>query len=54
MPAPIISLTRELLDNPATINLARQAAPAVGITQAIYPVSQDLKGALLAALLSAA
>ncbi|WP_234800749.1 DEAD/DEAH box helicase [Luteitalea pratensis] len=52
MPAPIISLTRELLDNPATINLARQAAPAVGITQAIYPVSQDLKGALLAALLS--
>ena len=52
MPAPIISLTRELLDNPATINLARQAAPAVGITQAVYPVSQDLKGALLAALLS--
>jgi ATP-dependent RNA helicase RhlE len=52
MPAPIVALTRELLDNPATINLARQAAPAVGITQAVYPVSQDLKGALLAALLS--
>ncbi len=52
MPAPIVTLTRELLDNPATINLARQAAPAVGITQAVYPVSQELKGALLAALLS--
>ena len=52
MPAPIVTLTRELLDNPATINLARQAAPAVGITQAVYPVSQDLKGALLAALLT--
>ncbi len=53
MPAPIVTLTREMLDNPATINLARQAAPAVGITQAVYPVSQELKGALLAALLSA-
>jgi ATP-dependent RNA helicase RhlE len=52
MPAPIVALTRELLDNPVTINLARQAAPAVGITQAVYPVSQDLKGALLAALLN--
>jgi ATP-dependent RNA helicase RhlE len=52
MPAPIVSLTRELLNDPATINLARQAAPAVGITQAVYPVSQDLKGALLAALLA--
>ncbi|WP_396627230.1 DEAD/DEAH box helicase [Luteitalea sp.] len=51
MPAPIVALTRELLRDPATINLARQAAPATGITQAIYPVSQDLKGALLVALL---
>ena len=45
------SLTREMLDNPVTINLARQAAPAVGITQALYPVSQDLKAALFVALL---
>jgi ATP-dependent RNA helicase RhlE len=51
MPAPIVALTRELLRDPATINLARQAAPAVGITQAVYPVSQDLKCALFAALL---
>jgi len=51
MPAPILELTRELLHNPATINLERKQAPASGITQAIYPVAQELKSALLAALL---
>ncbi|HSE28642.1 MAG TPA: DEAD/DEAH box helicase [Gemmatimonadales bacterium] len=51
MPAPIVTLTREMLHDPATINLQRQAAPAVGITQAVYPVPQELKGALLVALL---
>ena len=51
MPAPIVTLTREMLRNPATINLERQAAPAVGITQAVYPVPQELKSALLVALL---
>ena len=40
-----------MLKNPATINLQRQAAPAVGITQAVYPVPQDLKAALLVELL---
>ena len=34
MPAPIQALTRELLHNPATINLERKSAPAVGIRQA--------------------
>ena len=38
MPAPIVALTREMLQNPATINLERKSAPAVGITQAVYPV----------------
>ncbi len=52
MPAPIVSLTGELLRDPVKINLARQAAPAVGITQAVYPVSQDLKAPLLVALLA--
>src|SRR5437773_350697 len=33
MPAPIVTLTREMLRDPATINLERKAAPAVGITQ---------------------
>jgi ATP-dependent RNA helicase RhlE len=51
MPPPIAALTREMLHEPATINMQRQAAPAVGITQAVYPVPQELKGALLVALL---
>jgi ATP-dependent RNA helicase RhlE len=51
MPPPIAALTREMLKNPATINLQRTSAPAVGITQAVYPVSQELKASLLVALL---
>ena len=51
MPAPIAALTKEMLTNPVTLNLQRKAAPAVGITQAVYPVSQDLKSALLVELL---
>jgi ATP-dependent RNA helicase RhlE len=51
MPGPIATLTREILRDPATINLQRQAAPAVGITQAVYPVPQELKSALLTTLL---
>ena len=51
MPGPIATLAAEMLKNPATINMQRQAAPAVGITQAIYPVAQDLKSSLLVALL---
>jgi ATP-dependent RNA helicase RhlE len=52
MPDPIITLTREMLKDPATINLARKAAPAIGITQAIYPVSQELKPMLFLELLN--
>jgi ATP-dependent RNA helicase RhlE len=51
MPAAIAALTRTLLRDPAEIALARRAAPAVGITQAVYPVAQELKQALLLALL---
>src|SRR3954469_21714731 len=47
MPDPIVKLTKEMLHNPATINLERKSAPAVGITQAIYPVPQELKSLLL-------
>ena len=46
MPAPIMALARELQRNPATINLERKSMPAVGITQAIYPVQESLKSAL--------
>ena len=51
MPAPIVTLTREMLRNPESIQLDRKPAPAVGITQAVYPVSQELKSALLVTLL---
>jgi len=51
MPPPIVQLTREMLKSPFTVNIERQAAPAVGITQAVYPVAQNLKAPLLIELL---
>jgi ATP-dependent RNA helicase RhlE len=51
IPPPIAALSREMLRDPATINLERRAAPAVGITHAVYPVPQHLKPALLVTLL---
>src|SRR5262245_59271760 len=51
MPPPIAQLAREMLHDPVTVNLERKAAPAVGITHAVYPVAQELKTALLLALL---
>ncbi len=51
MPPAIVELSREMLKNPATIAVERKAAPATGITQTVFPVSQDLKLELLRALL---
>ena len=51
MPPPIAALTGEMLRQPVTIQRERQAAPASGITQAVYPVSQALKPVLLVNLL---
>ena len=51
MPSEIATLTRELLKNPVTISLQRKAAPAVGISQAVYPVPQELKAPLFLRLL---
>ncbi|HET7564191.1 MAG TPA: DEAD/DEAH box helicase [Gemmatimonadaceae bacterium] len=51
LPAPIQALAQEMLKSPATINIERKAAPAVGITQAVYPVSEELKSALFLELL---
>jgi ATP-dependent RNA helicase RhlE len=51
LPEPIAGLARDMLRDPVTIQLARTAAPAVGITQAVYPVPGELKAALLVALL---
>lgn len=51
MPPLIGKLASEMLKNPALINQQRRSAPAIGITQAVYPVAQDLKGQLLVQLL---
>ena len=53
MPDPIRALTREMLRNPVNINVNQgsRAAPAVGITQAVYPVPQELKTRLFLTLL---
>jgi ATP-dependent RNA helicase RhlE len=54
MPPPIAQLSKEMLKSPATINIERRSAPAVGITHAVYPVAQHLKPALLLHLLKGA
>jgi ATP-dependent RNA helicase RhlE len=51
MPPEIEALTREILRTPARIALQRRAAPAAGVTQALYPVPASLKGQLLVSLL---
>ncbi len=51
IPREILGLSGEMLRDPVTINLERRAAPAVGITQAVYPVPRELKPALLLELL---
>jgi len=51
MPGPIQALSRELLKDPASINLERKSAPAVGIRQAIYPVREELKAPLFVELM---
>jgi ATP-dependent RNA helicase RhlE len=52
MPPPIAALAGEMLKNPVTIQTQRQSAPASGITQAIYPVAQELKPHLVVHLLT--
>ncbi len=54
MPAPVVVLSRDMLTTPATIDIERPPAPAVGITHAVYPVAGELKSALLIALLEGA
>jgi ATP-dependent RNA helicase RhlE len=52
IPPAIASLAREMLRDPVTIQMQRQSAPAAGITQAIYPVPQELKSSLVVHLLA--
>src|SRR5687768_3813738 len=51
LPPAIVELSRDMLKNPAMISIERKAAPAVGITQSVFPVSQELKMSLLETLL---
>ena len=51
MPQEIVKLANEMLKHPVTINLERKSQPAVGITQAVYPVPRELKSALLLELM---
>src|SRR5919109_3951586 len=51
MPPVIVTLAKEILKNPMSIQVGRRSAPAVGITQAAYPVAEHLKAALLHHLL---
>ncbi len=52
MPGPIATLASQMLKNPATINLGRASIPPTGITQALYPVPQELKSSLFLELLN--
>jgi len=51
LPQPIVELSGQMLNNPAMISVERKAAPATGITHAVFPVAQELKMALLQTLL---
>ena len=51
MPPEIAGLANDMLKQPVQIALQRRSAPAVGITQAVYPVAQHLKAPLLVTLL---
>jgi ATP-dependent RNA helicase RhlE len=51
LPPEITALSREMLRDPVRIDVERPAAPAVGISHAVYPVSPELKLPLLVELL---
>jgi ATP-dependent RNA helicase RhlE len=51
MPPVIVKLAQEILRDPLTIHIGQRSAPAVGITQAAYPVAEGLKTPLLRHLL---
>jgi ATP-dependent RNA helicase RhlE len=51
IPPVIAQLAKDILKNPLTITIGRRRSPAVGITQAAYPVPEHLKTALLRHLL---
>jgi ATP-dependent RNA helicase RhlE len=51
MPKEILQLSKQILQNPAMIQIGGQSAPAEGVSQSAYPVAQHLKTDLLLTLL---
>jgi ATP-dependent RNA helicase RhlE len=51
MPPVIAGLARDILRHPVSVQVGRHSLPAVGITQAVYPVAEHLKTALVRHLL---
>ncbi|MDR0788518.1 MAG: DEAD/DEAH box helicase [Gemmatimonadota bacterium] len=51
MPPQIVELSGQMLTRPARVDIERQAKPATGVKQALYPVSAELKSALFLELL---
>ena len=51
MPAPIAALANDMLQRPVTVDLQRRARPATGVSQALYPVSEELKAHLFLELI---
>jgi ATP-dependent RNA helicase RhlE len=51
LPAPIVTLSKDLLKDPVRIDVERRSEPATGITQAILPVPELLKANLLQEML---
>jgi len=51
LPHPIVQLSRDLLVDPARINVERRSAPATGVEQHILPVPEKLKRMLLLEML---
>jgi ATP-dependent RNA helicase RhlE len=51
MPPGIVKLANEMLRDPARVDVERKQAPAAGVLQALYPVAQATKVALLLELL---
>ncbi len=51
LPRPIVALSREILNDPARLDVERPSAPATGVAQQVLPVPESLKPQLLLEML---
>jgi ATP-dependent RNA helicase RhlE len=51
LPEPIVTLSREMLEEPVHLTMDRMSTPPAGITHAVYPVRTELKQSLFLKLL---